>query len=217
MLKYKSLSNSFLFCKVVFSIYCTQCGVELNPNANFCRRCGARVRKNRLSFVNTVSTGQMLSKAREKVKNFSKPKIDQSRDYMTEKIDSLSENVQNPEKFSSLSSNQRDYLAQRLASLRNKIATKQQAEGSSIFEPTIEEAYEIIELNDELLKQLESETCLICIKPLKSEENHKELVICPQCGHGGHRDHIYSWFETNKSCPYCKANITIDQVLILNY
>ena len=198
-------------------MFCTQCGVELSPTANFCRKCGARVRKNRLTFANSINTTQMLQKAKEKVKNYTAPKIDQSRDYVADKLDSLTEDVKDPEKFTKLSSNQKDYLAQRLASIRTKIAKKQAEEGTNSFEPSIEEANEIIELNDELLQQLESEKCLICYKDLKNNNTNDEICVCPQCGHGGHRNHIYSWFESNKTCPYCKATITIEQVLLLHY
>lgn len=158
----------------------------------------------------------MLSKARDKIKDFSEPKIDQSRDFVADKLDNLTETVKNPERLTKLSSNQKDYLAQRLASIRNKIAKKQQESGSQAFEPTVEEAYEILELNDELMKQLEDETCLICYKHLRGDENHEDIVLCPQCGHGGHRSHIFQWFETNKSCPYCKGHITTDQLLIFS-
>ena len=200
----------------MLTLFCTQCGVELSPNANFCRRCGTRVRKNRPSNYVPINTSLMLSKAREKIKNFSEPKIDQSRDFMVDKIDSLSEAVTSPDKLTRLSSTKKDYLAQRLASIRNKIAKNHQESGSSTFEPSLEEAYEILELNDELMKQLEHETCLICYKHLINTGNHEDIVLCPQCGHGGHRSHIFSWFETNKSCPYCKGHITTDQVLIFS-
>lgn len=193
----------------VASLFCTQCGVELSPNANFCRRCGTRVRKNRNSFMNQISTNQMIIKAREK--------IDQSRDYVADKIDNLAETIKDQNKLSRLSSNQRDYLAQRLANIRTKIAREQQQSGSSEFEPTVEEAKEIVEINDELLAQLKTEKCLICYKDLESTDHVDELVICPQCGHGGHKGHIYSWFQSNKTCPYCKAHISVDQVLILSY
>ena len=197
--------------------FCTQCGVELSSNANFCRRCGSRVRKSKPTFVNSITTTQMLQKAREKVKKISQPKIEQSQAFVVDKIDSLTDTLKDPEKLTSLSTNQKDYLAQRLASLRTKIAKEQAKTGSKDFEPTLEEAVEIIELNDELLNQLESEKCLICYKDLKNNENRDELVVCPQCGHGGHRSHIYEWFQSNKTCPYCKAQITVDQVLILHY
>lgn len=198
-------------------MFCTQCGVELNPTANFCRKCGARVRKNRSPFVNSINTSQMLLKAKEKVKNFTQPKIDQSRDFVTDKLDSATENLKDPEKLSKLPAGQKDYLAQRLSSIRAKIARNQAEKGTNDFEPTIEEAYEILEINDELLKQLEEEKCLICYKNLKTEEHKEEICVCPQCGHGGHRSHIYSWFESNKTCPYCKASVTTDQVLLLRY
>ena len=198
-------------------MFCTQCGEELSPTANFCRRCGAKVRKTRSTFVNSINTYQMLLKAKDKVKNYSEPKLDQSREFLVDKIDNLSDTVKNPEKLTSLSSNQKDFLAQRLASIRARIAKKQAEQGTNNFEPTIEEAYEILEVNDELLKQLESEKCLICYKNMKTEENNEEICVCPQCGHGGHKSHIYSWFESNKTCPYCKANVRTDQVLILHF
>ena len=159
----------------------------------------------------------MLSKAREKVKEFSQPKIEQSKDFVVDKIDSFTETVKNPKKLTMLSTNQRDYLAQRLAGIRTKLAKEQEKTGSETIEPTLEEAKEILELNDELLNQLKTEKCLICYKDLESNDHVEELVICPECGHGGHKSHIYSWFQTNKSCPYCKAKISVEQVLILNY
>lgn len=199
----------------MFRIYCTQCGTALSPTANFCRKCGTKVRKNRSGFLKPIDTNQMLLKAREKVKDFSQPKIDQSRDFVAEKLDNLTETVKSPEKLTQLSSNQKDYLAQRLASIRNKIAREQQTSGSANFEPTMEEALEIVEINEELMKQLIDEKCLICYKGMLDPDHHEELVLCPQCGHGGHRSHIFSWFQTNKSCPYCKGQITTEQVLIL--
>ena len=159
----------------------------------------------------------MLQKARAKIKDYSQPKIDASREYVADKLDSATETLKDPERLTTLSSTQKDYLAQRLAGLRTKIAKKQAEEGKTTFEPTVEEALEIIELNDELLNQLATEKCLICYKDLKNGENVDEICVCPQCGHGGHRNHIYSWFESNKTCPYCKAKITTDQVLLLRY
>jgi DNA-directed RNA polymerase subunit RPC12/RpoP len=199
-------------------MFCTQCGVELSSTANFCRRCGAKVRKgNKPVFRSSINTSQMLLKAKEKIKNFSEPKIENYRDFLVTKLDSISNNVKDPEKLTSLSTTQRDYLAQRLAGIRTRIAKKQETEGNTNFEPTVEEAQEILELNEELLKQLETEKCLICYKSLKLEDQTDELIVCPQCGHGGHKNHIYSWFERNNSCPYCKANITTDQVLTLHF
>lgn len=160
-------------------------------------------------------------KAREKVKDFSQPKIDQSREFVVDKLDAATTTLKDPEKLTTLSTNQKDFLAQRLASIRTKIAKKQAETGSSAFEPSVEEAYEILELNDELLKQLENEKCLICYKDLKPDEtNHNNtdfICVCPQCGHGGHKSHILPWFDANKSCPYCKASISSNEVLILHY
>ncbi len=199
-------------------MFCTQCGVELSPTANFCRKCGAKVRKNRPTFVNSINTSQMLMKAREKVKDFSQPKIDQSRDFVVDKLDSATETLKDPEKLTSVSKGKKDYLAQRLAGIRAKIAREQAESHSNTFEPTVEEAYEILELNDELLKQLESEKCLICYKNLKLENKDDDTIcVCPQCGHGGHKEHILSWYESNKTCPYCKASVSANEVLILHY
>ena len=195
-------------------MFCTQCGSEVSERANFCRRCGKKIRaRSKPNYQNNISTSEMLNKAKTKISNFANPKIERSKETVLNTIDNISEKVNNPHKLTQLSSNQRDFLAQRLASLRLKISKNEQ----SNFEPSIEEAHEIVELNEELLKQLENDKCLICYKNLKSEDKKEELVICPQCGHGGHKNHIYSWYESQSSCPYCKTTITKDQVLILKY
>ena len=194
-------------------MFCTKCGLNIiNDTANFCKRCGHKLRNrtSNSSIKTTNSTADFVQKAREKMLNFASPKIEKTKQFTTEKIDSLQNNLQNQSKYKKLSVDQRTFLAQKLSSLRSKIADEEQESMS------ITEAQEIVDISEELLEQIKDDKCLICYKGLRSSTEEKtQLVLCPHCGHGGHKNHIFSWFESKESCPYCKVDVGINQVLIL--
>ena len=193
-------------------MFCTKCGLNItNDNANFCKRCGNKIRKsqNNPTFV-TRTPSDFVQRARNRLVEIATPTIEKTKKFTVKKIDGIQENLNNENKYKKLSQDQRQSLAQRLSNLRTKLSD-QQAQNEEI---SVEEAQEIVEVSDELLEQIKDDKCLICYKSLK-KEGEDNLVLCPHCGHGGHKNHIYSWFESKENCPYCKKEVKLNEVLIL--
>ncbi|MFV2015120.1 MAG: hypothetical protein ACC656_06820 [Candidatus Heimdallarchaeota archaeon] len=197
-------------------MFCSKCGLRIsNSNANFCKRCGNRLGggREKVSFRSSNNTNDILQRARNKLIDFTSPRIEKTKHFTVKKLDSWKNNIQDQSKYQNLSHDQRTFLAQKLASLRNSISSKE--EGNNNI--SVEDAQEFVDISDELLKQIKEDKCLICYKPLqKTYEKNTQLVVCPHCGHGGHKNHIYSWFEEKELCPYCKTRVNIQEVLLLN-
>jgi rRNA maturation endonuclease Nob1 len=197
-------------------MFCSGCGFRItNEKANFCKRCGRRLVKlsKRPAFVSSTQPNDIFLKARNKILNFTEPKIEKTRKLTASKLESLQKTIQGQSMYKKLSEDQRTFLAQKLSALRNAVALKDQINEDF----SVEEAQEIVDISDELFDQIKEDKCLICYKPLQQDPTDSSpIVVCPNCGHGGHKNHIYSWFEKNSSCPYCKANVKIGQVLIVN-
>ena len=187
-------------------MFCPNCGLRIiNESANFCKRCGKNLGKQRYSSKNP---NDIFLQARDKLVQFASPRIKKTRTITANKFDSLQQSIME----SKISSDRKTYLAQKLSTLRDKIALREDS-----AELSIEEAQEIVNISDNLLEQMKDDNCLICYKSLTSSATENTtLVLCPQCGHGGHKNHIYDWFKQHKSCPYCKSTVNADKVLLLN-
>ena len=197
-------------------MFCSKCGLRItNESANFCKRCGNKLKNITSNTAQFVQNNQedIFLRARKKLIEFTSPKIEKTRNYTANKIENLQKNIEDQSNYKQLSKDQRTFLAQRLASLRNKIALKDQT--NTDF--TIEEAQEIVTISDDLLEQIKDDKCLICYKPLYQDgKNKRKLIVCPHCGHGGHYNHIFNWINKHESCPYCKGEVKINEILILN-
>lgn len=189
-------------------MFCRQCGVRIeNPDANFCKKCGTKIRKINTSAA-TLQTNDLIQRARDRLRDITQPRIEKTKNFTADKLESIQQNIEDPNKYKKLSSDQRTYLAQRLSNLRTKISSQSSNEISE------SDAIEIVQVNEDLLKQIQEDKCLICYKPMHNK-SLPELVVCPSCGHGGHKAHILSWFQEKKNCPYCKKDLEISEILML--
>jgi hypothetical protein len=51
--------------------------------------------------------------------------------------------------------------------------------------------------------------CSICL-----EENKNKLCKIKKCGHIFHKECLYKWFSTNNSCPFCRCDIVVDNIIL---
>jgi hypothetical protein len=75
-------------------------------------------------------------------------------------------------------------------------------------------------LLNELVKSYKLEKCIICLKKIISDtnEDQRNLLFCPFCGSGGHKDHLDEWFTNQKSkCPVCKRYLGINDFVNLTF
>lgn len=199
-------------------LFCTQCGTNIKPTANFCNKCGAPVRNKTEKTLNRNFNESMIDlfqKAKTKLVNVSAPKIETFRSKTIDRIDSAVDDLNNPDKPHRLSGTQREKLVQSLNGLRTKII-KESIDG----EPTDEEAKEIIEITEELIDRLRNDNCPICLKSLKpntlNSKSSLSVSICPNCGHGGHQNHFMPWIKEKQTCPFCKVSVKPNQLLELS-
>ena len=199
-------------------LFCTQCGTTLKPTANFCKKCGAPVRKQAGKSSNrnfNESMTDLFQKAKTKLVKVTAPKIETFRSKTIDRIDSAVDDLNNPDKPHRLSDTQREKLAQSLNGLRTKII-RDSIDG----EPTDKEAQEIVEITEELMDQVRNDKCPICLKSLNPNDldskSSLNVSICPNCGHGGHQNHFMPWIKEKQTCPFCKVSIKPNQLLELS-
>lgn len=51
------------------------------------------------------------------------------------------------------------------------------------------------------------EKCKICFLPIHDEAS---MLRCPRCTNPFHKDHLAAWLLSNKSCPVCREELSID-------
>ena len=202
----------------LIELFCTQCGTTLKATANFCKKCGAPVRKKATNLRNrnfNESMTVLFQKAKIKLVSATAPKIETFRTKTVNRIESAVQDLNDPDKPHTLSDTQREKLAQSLNTLRTKIITE-----SLDGEPTNEEAQKIVEITEELMNQVRNDKCPICLKSLNPNaldtNSSSEVSICPNCGHGGHQNHFVPWIKEKQTCPFCKISIKPNQLLELS-
>lgn len=199
-------------------MFCTKCGIKLRDTAKFCKNCGAPVDRLRtlgdsasgspsLTGPPTYGPDQFLSRAKERFLGYTQPKVESTRRSVVEKIDHFVDDLGDPAQFRPLSSTQRESLAQALANLKSKISkdTATQAE-----------TQQAMEMSEELLAQLKDDRCLVCYKKIAPAEGERvSVAVCPNCGHGGHQEHVLPWFTSKETCPSCKTPVKPSDLLYL--
>ena len=51
------------------------------------------------------------------------------------------------------------------------------------------------------------ERCKICFLPVHDEN---AMLRCPRCTNGFHKDHLAAWLLSNKTCPVCREELSIE-------
>ena len=69
------------------------------------------------------------------------------------------------------------------------------------------------ELSEELLTNLKNDKCVVCYTPLTNSTG--QYLVCPICGHGGHKNHVEEWFKTKTTCPSCSSDVSSSNFLLL--
>lgn len=192
-------------------MFCSTCGLRIiNESANYCKRCGKKLAKPSSRFRQN-NPNDIFLQAKEKLLQLTSPKIEKTRKFAVSKLDSLQQSILD-DKYSVISKDRKTFLAQKFSTLRDRIASREDS-----AELSVDEAQDIVTISEDLLEQIKDDKCLICYKSLTDPSTgNNTLVICPQCGHGGHKNHTFVWFKEKKTCPYCKAVIKANEVLILN-
>ncbi|MFW9927844.1 MAG: hypothetical protein ACFFD1_00465, partial [Candidatus Thorarchaeota archaeon] len=195
-------------------IFCKYCG-KSNDNLNkFCFNCG-----NELDVINSKKNSDLpkfIENMKTKFIITSKPKIDKMRSSVLQGIDKLIADVNDPRQLrvgsKELSPKYREKLARSLAILKEKISDNS---GKNVFNEkesiTNLEAEEIIE--EELLQQLKNDRCIICYGNFNQEmTNGSKILVCPNCGQGGHIDHLETYIKTNQGkCPVCRQTSKLEK------
>ena len=186
--------------------YCKHCGEKLeDPNLKSCPFCNGNLRSNSSDKISSVSS--WLSQTKIKIIESSRPKIEKARSNVLDGLDKLIESIKDPNNLNfggkKISPKYREKLAQSLASLKEKIQSPDKS-GSEVedYSTVDSQAEELI--SDELLNQLKNDRCIVCYAGFKNQTNIK-VLICPQCGQGGHFDHLKQYIDSNNGlCPVCR-------------
>ena len=105
-------------------------------------------------------------------------------------------------------------IANSLFKLRDYLTIESEEKQSTVINENKKRKYVQAEkeLAEELLSSLKQDKCVVCYAPLKNAKG--ELLVCPVCGQGGHKDHLDSWFATGKTeCPICKSDLELNNYL----
>ena len=199
--------------------YCKHCGTRLeNHETNTCENCGENksTNPNNESKKNEKlsSISNWIQQTKTKLIQDNKPRFEKARTSVTEGLGKVIESIKDPNNLNfggkELSPKYREKLAKSLAAIKEKIQPTSLSgeESESLTEEEIQ-AQEII--SDELLNQLKNDRCIVCYGDFKDQEN-LSVLICPQCGQGGHSNHLESYIDSNNGqCPVCRQKSDVSK------
>jgi DnaJ-class molecular chaperone len=108
----------------------------------------------------------------------------------------------------------RQKLAKTLFKLRNFLVLENQTDSNYSTDLKVKFVNAEKEFSQKLLDNLRDDKCVVCYTNLNNSKG--QLLACPQCGHGGHKDHLEEWFKNKTSCPACKSDLSTSQFLLLS-
>jgi uncharacterized protein YggL (DUF469 family) len=193
--------------------YCKHCGEEIgSPDLNYCNHCGKLLKGSSGDKLSSISN--WFQQTKEKFLENSKPRIKKARTSVLEGLDKLIDSIKDPNNLNfggkELSPKYREKLAKTLAALKEKIDTPP-ITGEEIENLTQEEIKAKELIIGELISQLKNDRCIICYSGFQDQENIS-VLICPQCGQGGHFNHLEMYLKSNNGqCPVCRQSNIIDR------
>ncbi len=193
------------------NFYCKHCGEKLQEsNLNSCPSCAGILRSSPINKVSSVSS--WFNKTKTKFIESSKPKIEKARSSVSEGLDKLIESINDTNNLhfggKEISPKYREKLAQTLSSLKEKIQSPNES-GSTTKDYFVDDSKAEEIIRHELLNQLKNDRCIVCYAGFKNQKN-VNVLLCPQCGQGGHFDHLKQYIDNNNGlCPVCRKNSQI--------
>jgi len=203
--------------------FCRHCGKPLLEGANFCEECGSSVIAitSEREFSNAINDGSsravertnalVMSPWKQMVSSLKKTKTDllqksryafnNLRAKLTEKMDQIILDLENPQKYRDLKGTQRTNLIETVQRIKQKV------DSSDITEEELKEAQDYIK---DLNKRLKGDKCLVCLKTLKPGDY---VVACPNCSFAGHNQHLTDWIADRGECPLCKSQLNTKQLI----
>ena len=112
-----------------------------------------------------------------------------------------------------LSEDNRQKIANVLYKIRNYLVIDNQDDPSYTQEMKVKFVQAEKDLSNELLDNLKKDKCVVCYTSLNNSTG--QFLVCPICGHGGHKEHIKEWFKSKTVCPSCSSDVTSNNFLLL--
>jgi rRNA maturation endonuclease Nob1 len=193
--------------------YCKHCGAEIGSSElNYCNHCGGSLKRNSGDKISSVAN--WFQQTKEKILENNKPRINRARTSVLGGLDKLIDSIKDPNNLhfggKELSPKYREKLAKTLDALKEKIVTPP-ITGEEVESLTQEEIKAEELITEELISQLRNDRCIICYADFQDQENIS-VLICPQCGQGGHFNHLESYIKSNNGqCPVCRQSNIIDR------
>lgn len=173
---------------------CTSCGHDNIDKARFCTNCGASLKG---------LSGRIKGLTQKFVHQTNKT-VEEYRHKADKKITEL---------LSRMDANEAYIGSYKIPDSRKPVVRKallrfqEQIGGGS---PHDEMSYEKWISN--LPSMLEGQKCVVCFSNFDKTD---DLLICPHCETGGHKEHIISWVEQSRQCPFCRQSLIISQLVQL--
>lgn len=174
--------------------YCNHCGSELIENARFCSHCGTQT-----SFRNK------LTGIRKRLQHKAQNTIDNLKQTLDEQLSQYLHQLNNDQEVKiggvTIPEKRREGVRNAIQGFQNKYL-----EG----EPVQSAEYENW-IND-LPKRLDEHNCVVCFAKWDAE-NKDDIVVCPRCQSGGHRDHLKNWIKSQHYCPLCRSEVSFSEYI----
>ena len=177
---------------------CLSCQNTIAKDSNFCSRCGQHFgiksqlkgKYKKLEYATRKKSKNVQEKFRSSVVNSLDPYLKKIQKQSQLEIGKMR-----------LSKEKSDKIKLHLLNLKNKI-------DPSDFKTELE--YE--QWKDKVQNSLGVNSCIICYS---SWELESEIIVCPGCYHGGHREHLENWVQAEKKCPLCLKEVLKKSLVVV--
>ncbi|MHA2502851.1 MAG: hypothetical protein ACXAE3_08280 [Candidatus Kariarchaeaceae archaeon] len=178
------------------SQHCAQCNAELVPNASFCNECGAAISWK----TRALSWGTRL-------KHKTVQKLDEFKVKMDHQVSDYIRRLDSGERVTIRGYNIPEWR-------RGTIRDAMQSFQDRYLEGDATQEGDYQQWMDDLPQRLEEHNCIVCFIKW-NDADLGNIVVCPHCQTGGHRNHIADWIKSKRYCPLCREDVTFREYILL--